>query len=331
LSIGQAVAVAVQLCDALETVHRNDILHRDVKPANVLISRSATGDHVELLDFGIATTGNEHRRGPIKLTKVGELLGTVEYMSPEQLMESAPIGARADVYATGVVLYECLTGEVPFGGSPTAMIAGFLQGRKPPSLRDQRSEVPARLEAAVNAALEIDPARRYACATELATACIEALDCRVPQIDLLDVHDDLSPAAPRSSHRVISPPALKLDTDEPQRRRQFVRAPYVTLVHIELGEGKSLDGRSEDISEDGVLVVTETDCAVGQRVKVRLPLPTSGRTVTLDATTKWYKASRTQRAIGIEFLGTPEEVRAEIRAYAALMTWAPQKPPQISG
>jgi len=334
LAIDQAVAIIVQLCSALETVHRNGIVHRDVKPSNLLISRGSTGDQgVELIDFGIATAGNEPPDAATpKLTKMGELLGTVEYMSPEQIMESAPIDARTDVYAAGVVLYECLTGEVPFGGGPTVVITSFLQGLRPPSLRNQRSEVPAKLESALSKALEIDPNKRFASAREFAAACSEALDAAVPAIDLLDVHNDKesAPAPLKVSQQAAAAPPPPAVTANPQRRRQFVRAPYVTPIRIVLGDNQVCDGRSEDISEGGVLIVADTGVAANQRVKLRLPLPSSGKVVLLEATTKWFKTSRTQRAVGLEFVNAPEDVRAEIRAYAALMTGAPQKPPQMA-
>jgi len=317
LSVGQAVAVGVQLCHALETVHRHGVVHRDVKPSNLLISRTATSDQVELIDFGVATAGVQDASASSKLTKMGELLGTVEYMSPEQLMESAPIDERTDVYAAGVVLYECLSGEVPFGGSATAVITSFIQGIRPASLRERGVTVPAALEAAVSTALEVDPSRRYPSAHAFGAACRAALGGVVPEIALLDVqHDQPASAAAPSGARLATRPAA---SESGHRRRQFLRAPYVTPIRILLGPNRACDGRSEDISEGGVLVVADTECATDQRVKVRLPLPTSGRVVVLDATTKWCKASRNQRAIGIEFFDPPEDVRAEIRAYAELM------------
>ena len=330
LAIGQAVAVVVQLCSALETVHRNSIVHRDVKPANVLISRGELGDQVELIDFGIATAGNEPAdvESP-KLTKMGQLLGTIEYMSPEQIMESAPIDARTDVYAAGVVLYECLSGEVPFSGGATAVITSFLQNIKPPSLRSQRSEVPEKLEAALSKALAIDPNERYASAREFAAACIEALEGHVPAIDLLDVHDDKHAARVSVVSLVAPTPAEVELAANPQRRRKFVRAPYVTPIRVVLSNNKVADGRSEDISEGGILLVADTGIAANERVKLRLPLPTSGRVVILDAMTKWFKTSRTQRAVGMEFIDAPQDVCDEIRAYAALMTGAQQKPPAM--
>jgi serine/threonine protein kinase len=320
LPAGQAVAVALQLCHALETVHRSGVVHRDVKPSNLLISRTATSDQVVLIDFGVATAGSEDAAASPKLTKMGELLGTIEYMSPEQLMESAPIDERTDVYAAGVVLYECLSGEVPFAGSATAVITSFIQGIRPASLRERGVAIPAALEAALNKALEIDPGGRYPSTHDFAAACRAALGDVVPEISLLDVqHDQLMRAATQTGARPVLSASKPAVSESVQRRRQFLRAPYVTPVRILLGPNRACDGRSEDISEGGVLVVADTECATDQRVKVRLPLPTSGRVVVLDATTKWCKASRNQRAIGIEFFDPPEDVRAEIRAYAELM------------
>jgi serine/threonine protein kinase len=330
LPVDEAVAVVTQLCAALDAVHRHGIVHRDVKPSNVLISRGAEADRVELIDFGIATADDEQDAGPRKITRAGELLGTVEYMSPEQLMESAPIDARTDIYAAGVLLYECLSGEVPFGGGPTVLITGFIRGVRPACLQAQRPDVPARLESVVTRALEIDPHQRYASARELADACVEALDGIVPRIGLLDVRDDAAhaPAAPLASQRAVASQDRRR-AESGHRRRRFARAPYVAPIRIVFDKGNTCDGRAEDISEGGLLVVTETECAANQRVKIRLPLPASGRVVVFDATTKWCNTSRNRRAVGIEFFDAPEEARAVIRAYVALMTGAPQPPPQI--
>jgi serine/threonine protein kinase len=320
LPVGQAVALIAQLCDALDTAHRRGIVHRDVKPPNVLISRTAIGDQVELIDFGIAMVGKEDDVVDHKLTRMGELLGTIDYMSPEQLMATSPVDARTDVYAAGVLIYECLAGEVPFSGSPTAVMAALIQGQRPPVIREKRNDVSLELEAAVRKALEIDPAKRFQTAREFAYACVAALGGNVPDLQLLDVRDDRAPAATepqRPSIRAAAPSTPAADS--PQRRRQFVRAPYVTPVRIVLGQGQTIDGRSEDISEGGVLIVCDSECARDQLVKVRFPLPSSGRVITLEAITKWVKTNRNHRAIGLEFANAPADVRSEIRDYANLM------------
>ncbi|MDQ3032829.1 MAG: serine/threonine-protein kinase [Myxococcota bacterium] len=311
LPVAQAVAVVVQLCQALSAVHQFGIVHRDVKPSNVLIARSPLGDRVELIDFGVAQVGAADDVTGEKLTKMGELLGTVEYMSPEQIM-GRPIDGRTDIYGVGVLLYECLTGEVPFAGSPTAVIANLVAGTRPAGIRERRGDVPLELEAVVRKALEIDPERRYGTAQELGDACVAALAGQTAALDLLEVRtDQRAPAAAREAAPTVA--------DNILRRRHFVRAPYVTPVRV-LREGRTLDGRTEDISEGGVLVVADGETVANEMVKVRLPLPTTGRVVTIDAVVRWIKTNRNQRALGLEFEGVSEDVKNEIRAYAALMT-----------
>lgn len=326
LPVGQAVALIVQLCDALGSVHQRGIVHRDLKPSNVLISRTPIGDQVELIDFGVAKVGPEDDVTEEKLTKAGELLGTVEYMAPEQIMGTGTIDARTDVYGAGIVLYECLTGEVPFQGSPTAVIANLVAGTRPRSIRERRADVPLELDSAVRTALEVDASKRHASPRELAHACIAALAGNVPDLDLLDVRDDRgAPAAVVAQPKREESPTV---ADNLLRRRQFVRAPYVTPVRIVL-PNRTVDGRTEDISEGGVLVVADTECARDTEVKVRLPLPTTGRVVTVEAITRWVKTNRNQRAIGLEFRGASDDVRQEIREYAALMTGAAAPAPRL--
>jgi serine/threonine-protein kinase len=328
LPVGQAVAIVAQLCEALESVHRCGVVHRDVKPSNILIRRTPSAEQVVLIDFGIAKVGPEDDITEEKITKSGEILGTVEYMAPEQIMGTSPIDARTDVYGAGIVLYECLTGDVPFSGSPTALIAAFLSGQRPPPIRAVHHDVPLELEAAVRKALEIDPGHRFASAKEFATACSEAVGGVLPALDLLVIRDDrMQPSRQeaRADASATSPgaaaPAL--------RRRQFPRAPYVAPVRIVAGLGKAIDGRTEDISEGGVLVVASSDCERDAMVKLRLPLPASGRVVSLDGIVRWTRVHRYQRALGVEFVNAPEDVRLEIRAYVAAMSGAPTEPPKI--
>jgi hypothetical protein len=101
-----------------------------------------------------------------------------------------------------------------------------------------------------------------------------------------------------------------------------MRAPYVTPIRVVADDGSAYDGRSEDLSEGGVLVVTDYGGVDNQRVKLRLPLPLSGRVITLEARTKWVKTRRDQRAQGIEFTNPPDDVRVEIRSYVELMAKA---------
>lgn len=162
LSILDASAIARELADALECAHAAGVVHRDVKPENVLL---ASGRPL-LADFGVAAAlyVPEERR----ITKTGDLPpGTPAYMSPEQLIGDGPVDGRADLYAVGCVLYEMLAGVVPFAGS-----GGFAKRfvEPPPSLRGIRSEVPQWLDDVVHRALQRDPDSRFSNARELRSA-----------------------------------------------------------------------------------------------------------------------------------------------------------------
>ncbi|HEX2677162.1 MAG TPA: serine/threonine-protein kinase, partial [Polyangiales bacterium] len=330
LPIDQTVAMALQVCDALDAAHRQGIVHRDVKPGNVLITSSGSSERVELIDFGIAKLvhgeTSEDFAPPSKITKMGEVVGTIDYMAPEQLMDTAPIDGRADVYAVGSMLYECLTGEMPYTGTMSAMISNFASGVRPQPMAALRPDVPPQLEGAVRRALEIKPDNRWSTCAQLARACLQALGSRAPALSLLETV--AAPATPPPAAPAPTPAAAAAATLEAARaptgshRRQYARAPYVTPVRVLLDGGATYDGRSEDLSEGGLLIVTDYGGADNQRVKLKFPLPLSGRVVTLDARTKWAKTRRGQRATGVELIDVPDDVRSEIQRYVALMAKA---------
>src|SRR5262249_28484748 len=141
-----------QLCDGLSYAHEQGVVHRDVKPDNVFILEDGS---VKLLDFGIAklTTST--------LTRQGDVLGSASYMSPEQVGGSESVDGRADIFSTGVVLYELLTGRKPFeGDSPTAVIVKILKDA-PVQIDPVAMNLPSNVIAAVMKALEKDPANRF--------------------------------------------------------------------------------------------------------------------------------------------------------------------------
>ena len=148
LEPGAALAVVRQLCDALEYAHAQGVVHRDVKPENVLLTRDG---RVKIADFGLAKVAD---REAVSLTGTRQAMGTPHYMAPEQWEQPAAVDHRADIYALGVVLYELLTGELPLGRFD------------PPS---QKVRLDVRLDEVVLRALAKEPDRRYQRASQVRT------------------------------------------------------------------------------------------------------------------------------------------------------------------
>ncbi len=318
LEVPQAIALTMQVCDALQYVHSKGVVHRDVKPANTMISRTPIGEQVEIIDFGIAKADGMADPDEEKLTQMGALLGTSEYMAPEQLTSGADVDGRADVYATGVMLYEALTGSVPVAGAAIAVVTAHLSGKAPEPVSTLRPEVSTELDAVVAQALAIDPADRFQSPLELAAALVRVYPS-VPGLRVLDgARSDPSPK-PALKPTVMERPASSGTGAKRPGARRHERAPYVTPVRIQIGD-RAVDGRCEDISEGGVLVVVDAACDSDQSVKIRIPLPESGVVATIEGTTRWVRSSRSARAIGVEFMNVPDEIRQSIRKYVSLMS-----------
>lgn len=153
--------IGIQICDALSCAHQNGVIHRDVKPHNILITKDG---RVKVTDFGIARAANS-----TSLTETGIIIGSVHYFSPEQA-KGAPVGLASDLYSLGIILYELLTGRVPFSGeSPIATALQHINGTATDVCQLNR-DVPAALEKIVMRALEKDPKKRYRSASEFSRA-----------------------------------------------------------------------------------------------------------------------------------------------------------------
>jgi eukaryotic-like serine/threonine-protein kinase len=159
LEAGDAERIARAVCDALDYAHRQGIVHRDIKPQNILIAIDGT---VKVADFGIARALSS-----LTITQPGTMLGTVQYLSPEQA-RGAPVGRTSDIYALGVVLYEMLTGRVPFEGDTPITIALKHIHDPTPRARAIQADVPLRLEGVIVKAMAKRGDARYRSAREMA-------------------------------------------------------------------------------------------------------------------------------------------------------------------
>jgi serine/threonine-protein kinase len=169
LPIVEAVGYVIHALTGIGTAHLMGIVHRDLKPSNLFVAKKPGGGSiVKVLDFGIskAQTG----MGPANVSAVNNPLGSPAYMSPEQVSLSPTIDARADLWAVGVILYELLTGKLPFEGNTVPEALAFILEREPAPPSSLRPDVPRGLEAVIAHCLAKDPAQRFADAAALAAA-----------------------------------------------------------------------------------------------------------------------------------------------------------------
>ncbi|HEX3411189.1 MAG TPA: serine/threonine-protein kinase [Stellaceae bacterium] len=161
----RSVAIIIQVLSALGFAHGNGIVHRDIKPSNIMI---LPGHQVKVADFGIA------RLDASEFTIVGDLLGTPAYMAPEQL-SGGPIDHRTDLFATGVILFEMLTGVKPFRGKSITEVISLMEKRGPEDIRALNPAVPEAMKHVIGKSVAFDPAQRYADAAAFSRAVADAM------------------------------------------------------------------------------------------------------------------------------------------------------------
>ena len=348
LGTAEVAWLGLALCDALGAVHRLGIIHRDIKPSNVFVARNEQGQEVvKLFDFGVARVPAENN----KLTQHGSLLGTPEYMAPEQLL-AHDLDDRADLYALGVTLYECLAGVVPFEGNFGEVLLK-VSTEPVPALLHKVASIPSEFAAVVERALSRDPNARYPDASALARALRASAPSTTPG-SLLGIRQGPPPLPLRTSlgsgnaesHALVSLPVgatpslqgvrvplrqaeagnslhesprpAPVPPPMPTTRRRFPRAPYVTPVRIYRG-GMLLEGRSEDISVGGLLVLGPQAFEWTSLVLVRFALPMTGQVIEVDATARWVKAAGIRGAVGLEFSSLQADAYAVVERYVTIM------------
>ncbi len=169
LTIGLACSFAKQIAAGLQHAHEKGLVHRDIKPSNVIVYKSDGQLQLKILDFGLAKATSEEAAKGAGLTQDGTMLGTPEYMSPEQTLNAAKADIRADIYSLGCTLYYMLTGKPPFTGTHGAVLLAHSQ-REPTALNLVRPEIPAELVAVVGKMLAKDLRKRYQTPSEVVRA-----------------------------------------------------------------------------------------------------------------------------------------------------------------
>jgi serine/threonine protein kinase len=348
LSIHDTVQVGRQVCEAIAHAHHRGVIHRDIKPSNVFIARNELGEEtVKLIDLGVAAVAEEQLEHlDPKLTTAHEVLGTPEYMAPEQLWGRA-IDARTDVYAIGMSLFECVTGEVPYQGRYPEVLVQVSNAKTPPDVRQRRADIPPALALVIETALETDASSRFQSATELARALLAASGLPPGRSSLLtaqESEEDDPDSVEVQVELPIEPAPAELGSEEPERaiqlvrkkaprvsgaeeatqsavlrKRQSARVPYVTPVVLMLAAGDEIDARSEEISTEGMLVVTALPLPLGHNLSLRFASPVSGDMLFVEATVRWIREGRGRSAMGLEFAEPPPVLRGVIAEYVSML------------
>jgi eukaryotic-like serine/threonine-protein kinase len=233
LPLSRAVAIVLDVCAALSEAHAQGVIHRDLKPGNVIVRDD---DGAVVVDFGMAKIITGGGTGTTALTQHNMVFGTPEYMAPEQARGDEP-DARCDVYATGIILYELLTGAVPFAGStPLSVLTAHMTAvPKPPRQRAPEREISPALEAVALHAIAKRPADRYATANALADSIRSAL---LAPDDVVAVRPPQIQSAEASGRGSIS--VSRKAAPDASRRLWFVVCLVAGLAGIVLGAWLSM-------------------------------------------------------------------------------------------
>jgi hypothetical protein len=238
LPVPRAVSLVLQACYAIDAAHARGIIHRDLKPDNLFVSRRSDGtDSVKVLDFGIAKLRSESQA--LISTQAGQVIGTLCYMPPEQVRGDKTIDHRADLYALGAILYECLTGQVPHPGTEAHHVIYHVLQEAPVDVDTIRPGLPAGLAGVVHRALAREPDDRYQSAVELMTALAPYANAGLSTVLAVSAQVETRLAAPRDATISVDPGAGVLAAATHSTERALVstkstgpskRAPAVVVA-----------------------------------------------------------------------------------------------------
>jgi serine/threonine protein kinase len=282
LTVHDSLTIAMLAAKALAATHRAGVVHRDVKPGNLLVVRTEAGKTLKLIDFGVATFHHTFREedGP-----PSAIVGTPYYMAPEYIAGKGASPA-SDVYSFGATLFECLTGQVPFAGSFEQVYAKSMTSPRPDVMR-LRPDSPPALAKLVASSLAPDPRDRYASGVEL-SAALEGISS--------------------ATNEGASSPSM--DTS----RRGHVRVPYQAPIEMQLPAGDVVEGAIQDLSAGGLLVTTNRNIPEKVEVVLRFPLP-SGLIVVGSALVRWAREAHSSTAVGLEFSELEHAYKQAIAEY----------------
>jgi serine/threonine protein kinase len=334
---GATVAIGRQICGALQVAHAAGIVHRDLKPANVmLIRRAGVEDFVKVLDFGVAKSYSADQE--TALTHTGMLVGTVEYMAPEQIMGGV-VDGRTDLYSLGVVLYKMLAGKAPFrdGGVPSLIHAHL--NVMPPPICEQVADVPGSLDRVVLRCLAKRPEQRFESMDELGRALAGALEPESLGLPSLAYGSSRPPGAyPASEQTAVAraPVVADADADGDEFDDATVKMDRLPPLPIPPGHGSGARSsgpqRVETFADETQLV--RDDIATAKRLppdeitRIDRELP---RECAMCHTINPARA-RACSACGVS-LASPEQaaLRERVTAPRTAQMSAPQMPPPTSG
>ncbi len=174
MTLERTVEIIRQVSGALDAAHQQGVIHRDLKSDNIMLSQTNGGDWAKVLDFGIAKIQQPEGARDNDITAANLVIGTPQYMSPEQCSQTGPIDARSDVYSLGIILFEMLAGRVPFTGDSPTVIMMKQVGDEPPSVLEARPDLPGSIDNLIKKALAKQPVVRFQTAGELSEALTQA-------------------------------------------------------------------------------------------------------------------------------------------------------------